>query len=253
MPLQTQSALTLEGIAQCSRYAFGPNRLHYCGPDASSEVAAYIAENQSDQGLSNILQGFQTMYPYLKTIAHQNGIGDPFDPRVVEAYWIGNELLEPIAPKAFYRHLAEDLDLKTKYEPKMFDQLVSKLPQGAKMHHSFHVFNAYKRTGHDAVFHNLESMDSCRVSWGQVTRLEGPKIIMQRKPLVLEGHHLRLGDAEEYALNRRLEEDGTFDEVKSGQWITMHWQQPCEIISDRQTRWLEHFTVKHIALANQTL
>ena len=32
----------------------------------------------------------------IQPAAAANGIGDPFDPRVVEAYWLGNELLERV-------------------------------------------------------------------------------------------------------------------------------------------------------------
>ena len=40
-------------------------------------------------------------------IAGANGIADPLDPRVVEAYWVGNELLDRVAPGALARHVEE--------------------------------------------------------------------------------------------------------------------------------------------------
>ena len=91
------------------------------------------------------MQGFKTLYPYLQEIAHSNGIVDPFDDRVVEAYWVGNALLETIPQQRFYRHLRDTLDLKRKYKTREFDQLIAKLGQGARMHHNVHVLNAYKR------------------------------------------------------------------------------------------------------------
>jgi len=242
-----------DGVARCARYAFGPNRLHLCGPDANKEVFAYLKEGVTDLGLQSILKGFATMFPYLQEIARANRITDPFDDRVVEAYWIGNKLLETIEPKTFFEHLAFGLRLKDRYDRKEFGQLAAKLPKGARMHHSFHVFNAYKRTGHDTRLHTLESMDACRISWGKVTALNGPKIEMQRKPLLLSGHHLALGEAIHFTLMRRLEEDGTFDDLIPGQWVTMHWGMPCEIISNESVKWLEHYTQKHIRLANLTL
>ncbi|MFH0952541.1 MAG: DUF6390 family protein [Patescibacteria group bacterium] len=242
-----------DGVGRCACYAFGPNKLHLCGPDANKEVFAYLKEGASDQGLENILQGFQTLYPYLRQIAQANKIKDPFDDRVVEAYWLGNQLLEQVTTKVFYKHLAEGLHLKDRYNSKSFDQLADKLPQGARMHHSFHVFNAYKRTGHDAKFHDLDSMDACRVSWGKVMKIDGPKIIVKRKPLLLEGHKLYLGNQADHTIMRKLEDDGTMDELKEGEYISLHWGVPCEVIGKENIKWLEYYTEKHIVLANQTL
>ena len=242
-----------DGVSRCARYAFGPNKLHLCGPDANSEVFAYLKEGVSDPGLQNIMKGFNTMYPYLKQIADANNIADPFDVRVVEAYWIGNELLEHVPSQQFSRHLREGLRMRARQGAKPFDQLVDKLRHGARMHHSFHVFNAYKRTGHDAQFHDLDSMDACRVSWGKAIHIEGPKITVMAKPLLLDGHHVKLGEAIERTITRRLEDDGTFDELTSGDWITMHWHVPCEVVTEREVGFLERYTQQSISLANTTL
>ncbi len=250
----TQQKTTLhDGVARCTRYAFGPNKLHLCGPDANAEVLAYIQAGATDPGLSHILQGFATLYPYLKEIAHANHIVDVFDDRVVEAYWLGNELLEAIPAQQFFRHLRDNLDLKRKYGAKEFDELVGKLPKGARMHHSFHVLNAYKRTGHDAKLHTLESMDSCRVSWGSVVAMEGPKITVRRKPLLQQNRKLVLGAEEDTTIMRRLEEDATLDDLAIGDLVSMHWGVICEIIDPKHVQWLQHYTLQSISLSNETL
>ena len=99
------SSAVITSLLRCSRYAFGPNRLHYCGPNASNQVYAYMNENIEDLGLRSILEKFKTLYPYLRHIAQANGIKDPFDPRVVEAYWVGNALLDTVPKKKFYHFL----------------------------------------------------------------------------------------------------------------------------------------------------
>lgn len=242
-----------DGVAQCTRYAFGPNKLRMCGPDANQELSAYLKEDVTDGGLTHILEQFKTLHPYLQSIASVNHIRDPFDARVVEAYWIGNELLEMIPQKSFYTHLTDKLALKKKTSSKDFDELITKLPQGARMHHSFHVFNVYRRTGNLEVLHTVESMDACRISWGRVVRINSPDVILKRKPLLLDGNHLSLGAEEEYKVRRKLEEDDVLDEAKVGDWITFHWHRPCEIVTSKSITWLEYYTLKHIALANQTL
>src|SRR3989338_1618023 len=161
------STRSLGGILRCSRYAFGPNRLHYCGPDKSGEIKDYINDEASDGGLTEILSQFETMYPYLVHIATANHIRDPLNERVVEAYWVGNDLLDKVAKQDFYLHLVDGLQLKKKLG-RNFSIVEEKIGQGAVPHHSFHVLDIWKRTGHVERDHTLESMDACRISWGKV-------------------------------------------------------------------------------------
>lgn len=217
------------------------------------QLGSYIDAHTADPGLSRILEQFQTLHPYLETIAHANHIADPFDVRVVEAYWLGNELLERIPPKTFYAHMVDKLRLKAKTSSKSFEELSTKLPLGARMHHSFHVFNVYKRTGHHEILHTLQSMDTCRISWGKVTHVVGPRITVDRQPLLIDGHRLYLGPAESVNVTRRLDDDWTFENLQIGDYISMHWGMPCEIITPRNVHWLSHYTQKHLALANTTL
>ena len=82
-----------KGISTCARYAFAPNWFHYCGPEKQKDLKAYIQEQRFRSGITDILHHFETLYPYLLLIASENHLNDPFDRRVVEAYWIGNRFL----------------------------------------------------------------------------------------------------------------------------------------------------------------
>ena|SRR3989338_2349055 len=243
---------SVDGVVRCTRYAFGPNRLHLCGPDANKEVLAYLKEGVSDPGLENLLRRFSTLYPYLQQIAQANHIADPFNERVVEAYWIGNELLEKISVQTFYRHLVDTLKLKARGPRMRFNTLEAKLPRGARMHHSWHVLNVYERTGHDRSLHTLESMDACRVSWGRISQIDGPSLTVMRRPLRFEGDKLVLAAEQPFVVTRRLEDD-FMDSPKVGDIVTMHWNIPCEVVSQKNIRWLEYYTLKHMALANATI
>ncbi len=264
----------IDGVSRCARYSFGPNRLHLCGPDANREVLAYLTEGVTDGGLTHLLKKFNTLYPYLESIAHANNINDPFDARVVEAYWLGNKLLDSIQPQLFYRHLTDVLQLKKRLKPREFKFLTDKLsafirvnirdyPRRplARMHHNFHVFNVWQRTGHAETEHTLESMDKCRVSWGKVTLIDGPFITVMRQPLILgsppkkgenqkdsvnlfdEGvWRLTLGSPVPYRITRRLDDDSLMEEVKAGDTISIHWDMPCEILNPQQLQHLMHYT-----------
>lgn len=242
----------MDGILRCSRYAFGPNRLHYCGPDANAEIKAYIDNGAKDPGLQALLRGFETMYPYLKLIADANGLRDPFDERVVEAYWIGNPLLDEVEKKSLYRHL-EEKGVKDRVGIRSFDLVADKIRAGAVPHHSFHVLDIWKRTGNTGTDHTLESMDSCRISWGKVLTVDGPKITIETEPLVLQNGKLALGAPVRRDLRRALEARTDIEQLQPGEWITFHWGVPCEVVTERQVAQLRKYTLMHAAFANLTI
>lgn len=249
----TPSTLNADGLLRCSRYAFGPNRLHYCGPDASQEILSYLHEGASDPGLAEMLKKFGTLFPYLRFIAHANRIADPFDPRVVDAYWIGNTLLDAVDMRAFYRHLDEDLQLKKKIGRAHMERLGEKLKRRALPHHSFHVFNIWKRTGHAEEPHTLESMDACRISWGRVSTVDGPYLSVAVEPLILNGRTLLLGEPVLRTIVRSLTANADIENVHVGDTISLHWGVPCEVLNDRQVARLKRYTARSVGLANQML
>lgn len=199
------------------------------------------------------MKGFKTLYPYLKFIAEANNIRDPFDNKVVEAYWIGNELLETIERKKFYHHLLEDQQIKKLIGSKAFDEVIEKIREGAVPHHSFHVFNIWKRTGHLEREHTLESIDSCRISWGEVKKVDGPSIFVLTEPLVYSEGKILLGAPINKKITRNLESDFDIEQLKIGDIITTHWGVPCEIITAAQALTLKKYTLKHLKLANKTI
>ena len=243
----------MDGVLRCSRYSFGPNRLHYCGPDQNREMLAYLNAGVSDAGLTNILKQFATLYPYLQHIAQANRIADPFDERVVEAYWIGNDLLEHVSRQSFFVHLRDTLRLKDRLGNAEFDRLTEKIRQGALPHHSFHVLDIWLRTGHVERAHTVESMDACRVSWGKVLSVDGPKITVETEPVVLREGKLELGVPVQRTVTRALETAADLEQLQSGNLISIHWGVPCEVITPAQAAALRRYTIRHLRLANLTL
>lgn len=242
----------MDGILRSARYAFGPNRLHYCGPERSREVKDYISEGESDGGLREILSQFETMYPYLRHIAHANRIADPLDERVVEAYWIGNAFLERVDKSEFHRHLAEGLGLKKKFGDKGFSLMEEKVGEGALPHHSFHVLDVWKRDGTGAREFSLEAIDECRVSWGTVVSAVGPVVTVRSEPLVMVEGKLALGVARERRLIRELESEYDIEQLKTGDIVSIHWGIICEALTPRQVADLQKYTLHHLALMNRT-
>ncbi|MEK7537466.1 MAG: DUF6390 family protein [Patescibacteria group bacterium] len=248
-----KSLMAGDGLLRCSRYAFGPNRLHYCGPDANQELWSYIDHEVADPGLEHLLKGFRTMYPYLRLIADANGIRDAFDERVVEAYWIGNRLLDHVQVQKFYTHLRDEQRLGKRMGWEAVNVLGEKIVRGAVPHHSFHVLEVWQRTGHLEQEHTLESMDSCRISWGTVSKVDGPHIDVAAESLILRNGKLALGPVMNKRIVRSLGAEHDIESLQPGQIITIHWGVPCEVITKSQAAELKRRTLSHIRFANETL
>src|SRR5204863_6858356 len=147
--------------------AFMPNRRRYCGSEDNCTLFGYGIEGVVDGGLTPLLRRFTGALPYLQLIARANGIADPFDPRVVEAYWLGNELLDGVEVRQLYDALQERFSKHLQGRTR--DLVLGKAPAGARPHHSFHVLDVHSRVGE--LENSLEAMDACRVSSGRVVRL----------------------------------------------------------------------------------
>lgn len=242
----------MDGVLRCSRYAFGPNRLHFCGPDANKEIWEYVNDGCTDFGLQKLLQGFEVLYPYLVRIAKSNGLTDPFDPRVVDAYWLGNSLLDRVDKQALHDYFVDSLRVRDRVPIKKFRLLEDRIGGGLMPNHNFHIINVPKRMGHLEEWATPEYMDQCRISWGKVKEVSGPHITVVYEPLVEVAGKLTLGESVEKKLIRRLEADYDIEMLKPGEWLTMHWNIPTEVVTEAQVQKLRRYTEKGIALANGT-
>jgi Family of unknown function (DUF6390) len=239
---------SLDGPQVFARYAFMPNRLTYCGGDDNRALFDYCLAGITDPNLRALLQKFSGAMPYLRLIARCNGIADALDARVVEAYWLGNELLQGVEARALYD------SLRTRFARQMptrqLDLVLGKAPAGAHPHHSFHVLDVCPRNGWPLA---LPFMDNCRISWGQVVALNGAALSVEVRPLVVTGHTLALGPAQRRQIDREIDGQGFVGAAQIGDWISIHWGWACQVLTMRQVANLEQWTQHHLRIVNQTL
>ncbi len=246
--------MTASGALLFGRYAFAPNRLGYCGPKDNQALLEYVSTRSADAGLLEIERRFDGAYPYLRLIAEANGIADPFDDRVVEAYWIGNSCLEQVDATSFYESLTARF--KNRMDSRTFSWLTGKLVLGARPHHNFHVFDVYMRTGlmkDNRAKIVVETMDSCRISWGRVVSAEGPELVVERPRLTLVDGKLTLTDPEVMRVTRQVNGLGFADKAHPDSYVSIHWNWTCEVLSPAKRQHLMSVTRKYMNLANQTL
>jgi len=226
-----------------------PNHLGYCGGNENELLLEHAAAGEADRRLAPLLAKFTGAFPYLRTIAVANGIADPFDQRVVEAYWLGNELLGRVEAADLFRSLEERFGRQL--TGRLREEVLRKPPQGAKPHHLFHVLDVYRRLESDEV--GMSAMESCRVSWGQVRAVEGASLLVDRQPLVEREGKLVLGEPRAERVLRSLSGLGFAEEVAVGDWVSLHWGWTCEVLDQRRLSNLRHYSQHHLKLANQTI
>lgn len=240
----------LSGAVLFARYAYPPNELGYCGPPDHRALLEYGSSGVVDAGLAQLARGFEGAWPYLTLIADGNGIGDPLDHRVVEAYWVGNALLDRLDTNLFGNSMHDRFQPRTGLK---WTQLAEAVPAGAVPHHSFHVFGVYPwigllRSGRSGT--PLFVLDRCRIRWGRIEQIQGSEVVVRSRPLTWEHGQLGLGDPRLETATCAADGYAFLLDLKPGDWVSLHWNWVCDRLSQRSLTALRHYTARQFAITN---
>jgi Family of unknown function (DUF6390) len=243
--------VSVAGTALFARYAYPPNELGYCGPDDASVL---LASDQvaAEQRIAEHARQFEGAWSYLEIIAAAADIADPLDARVVEAYWIGNDLLDNVDPDALVAQL----------RGRFGDQAGASWVPG-RPHHGFHVFAVYpwvgflrRGTGNDVA---LSVLEQCRIRWGEVLEIDGDRVLVRARSLMLADGRLELGQPGEqiaaWSVAGRclLPVPDAAAPVSAGDHVAMHWDWVCDVLRPDQIAQLESRTADQLARTNAGL
>jgi Family of unknown function (DUF6390) len=242
------------GPIRFARYAFGPNSLGYCGPDEAGELFAQATLGRDLRKLRDLAGQFEGAYPYLCLIARSCDIRDPLDACVVEAYWLGNPLLQAVRPRAFGE------SLETRFRPRLRDDgwrwLGAKPEAGAVPNHAFHVLDVFPRIGlmrTGEVDRALDVMDSCRIRWGRILERDGDSFVVSAVPLEMVDGRLRLGAPRVEWIRGWLDGSGFVEDARPGDVVSIHWDWACERLDAARLAAIRASTAAELRLANQTI
>jgi hypothetical protein len=238
-----------------ARYAFGPNRLGYCGPAAVAELFELgTAAVPDERGLRELARGFDGAWPYLELIAASNGIQDPLNRRVVEAYWLGNELLEAVRPDAFADSLV------TRFRPRLrpdgWRWLATKPAAGAVPVHAFHVLDVFPRVGllrSGAADRIVDTIDACRIRWGRVLERDRESLVVNTVPLHVANGRLAFGAARPERVEAWRDGSSFVNDVAVGDVVSVHWSFACDRLGAHELDGLIRWTSRELAIANATI
>ena len=232
---------SLEGLIRACKYSFAPNSLGYCGAKNFSALFERFIKEPSKQAAYEVkeaLCSFAGLHSYLSLIAEHNSLNE-FDESVIEAYWLGNSLLENVPVKAV-RELIEKTFVTLPL--RIRQQKASFLKQHIYVQHSFHVLFVQFLTPKLAPL--VPNLDKCIIKWANVLEVKGNKLKVKSIALIHENNELKLKEKLFSVKNRFIEEP------KKGMLISTHWDNAVEEISEEQQKNLKKCLLANIELAN---
>jgi len=99
------------GLLFFAKYAYPTTLKSNCGPANPEILRKFIQTSRAPKNIRQILMNFPNATKNLRLIARTNGIKDVFDYSVVEAYWVGNKLLNKFPTQTAPFHLSQLLKL----------------------------------------------------------------------------------------------------------------------------------------------
>ena len=217
------------GAVRFAQYAYPPNELGYCGPPGARVMLAPEAVDE----IGRRARLFDGAWAYLELIAAVTGSDDPLSAEVVDAYWLGSDLLAAVQPKEVVAHL----------EDRFRGQLGGSWRDAAERavpHHSFQVFEVYpwarllldgKPPGPA-----VQVLDRCRIRVGEVVGVDDEEVDVVSRPLHWDGHRLAEGDAVAERARWSVGGQSLIETPVVGSTVALHWDWVCDEITPAQGR-----------------
>lgn len=220
-----------------ARYAYPPNELGYCGPAGAAELLRADAPAE----IARRARRFDGAWTYLEFLAAAAGIDDPLDRSVVEAYWLGNDLLDRVCSP----------DLLDRLRDRFAGQAGGTWRTAANRaipHHSFHVFEVYPwaaMLGAQATPVALSVLDRCRIRTGVVLSVDGEQAAVRCHRLSYTPASsgaagvLAPGPAVPEVVSWAAGGRSLLDRPSPGDLVALHWDWICEVLTPAQAARLE--------------
>ena len=237
------------GLRLFSRFAFPPNSLGYCGPEDPGLLNELMKADPviARDEMIHVAQAFAGAWPYLSLIASRAG-RTPLDSDVVEAYWIGNPLLDQVDIGDWGGSVNERFAYRAGSGVAVLDEAID---GGGRPTHAFHVFCVYPWVGmlrDGAADPALHVLERCRVRWGRVVGIENDNALVETRPLAWDGRLLDLGPTITEQVKVSIDHEL---QVSPGDTVAMHWDYITARLTRGQVRRLTSEHARHLRLANR--
>ncbi|WP_275410436.1 DUF6390 family protein, partial [Asanoa siamensis] len=233
--------MSASGALMFARYAYPPNALGYCGP-AGAEA---MLRGDATADIARRARRFEGAWSYLEFLAGQAGIADPLDERVVEAYWVGGDLLAGVSSAA----LVSFLDTRFVGQSGGTWRAAG---DRALPHHTFQVFEVYPwagllaQTGHAQA---LSVLDQCRIRTGVVVAVSGETATVESRPLVAAPVGVAPGVPRRETVRWSVEGWSLLPGLAAGDRVALHWNWVCDTLTDDQADRIETLEARYHCVA----
>ncbi len=224
--------MSAAGALRFARYAYPPNELGYCGPEGAEAmlVPGAVAD------IERRARQFEGAWVYLQFLAEVLGTDDPLAAEVVEAYWVGNDLLDRVDPAALVERL----------ETAFAGQLGGTWQESGRRalaHHSFQVFEVYPwaemlRKGMPSG-PAVSVLDRCRVRSGVVQAVDGEQVTVISSVLNWDGAALTPAVPRLERARWAVDGQSLSPAPEPGDLVALHWDWVCEGITPDQAARVE--------------
>jgi len=235
----------LEALKRACRYAFITNKKEYCGAqDAFKSFQAFL-EKPSEQNANTVrslFPSFEGLYAYLTLIAHSNG-RDPLDSEVIEAYWIGNALLDAISLSQLQRMIRDQLGAPRLLPKRVAEEKASKLKESLFPNHAFHVLYINFMTSKVAPIQ--AHLNNCLIHAGRVESIHDENLTVKGTWLSVNERGFSIGE-----MVREVQQ-GRLPNPREGDWISIHWNEAVETLSFEEVKRLQYYTDENMQRINR--
>jgi len=219
--------VSADGALRFARYAYPPNELGYCGPEGAHEmlVPGAVAE------IERRARQFDGAWTYLEFLAGVLGVDDPLSEPLVEAYWIGSDLLDAVDPAVFVEHLAVAFDGQV-------GGTWRESAARARAHHSYQVFEVYPWAA--MLLRGLPPgpavsvLDRCRIRSGVVSEVDGEWVVVMSSLLTWDGGSLTPSSPQVERARWSVDGRSLLSPPAVGDTVALHWDWVCEVLTTDQ-------------------
>ncbi|MFH1785910.1 MAG: DUF6390 family protein [Candidatus Micrarchaeota archaeon] len=215
-------------------YGFPPNSYGYCGSSSFTKNLKEALVSKKTKKIEIELKKFQAQYKYLDFIGRENNLA-PFDPKVVDAFWIGNSLLEEIPHKSLQKFIENDLFPRNSIRGK---KLAKYLPENLVPHHSFNVL--YVNFVTNRVERSINNFDLCCVTAGKIKSLNPTHAIVDRFSIDFNGEFIFGKKIEKVDIIRNQVK--LVKNLKKNDIVALHWGMVVGKLNAKQLTKLKKYT-----------
>jgi len=238
--LQKQNELS--ALAFACKYSLITNRLDYCGKKNSFESFGFFLANPSEEKapeIKSLLDSFYSEKSYSESIASVHNL-ERFDFSVLEAYWLGNNLLEKGSHREIQKTILGFQNFGLPRE--IAEQKAVSLPENCVPHHSLHVLHVNFIT--PKLKPLVKNLSDCLIQWGEVKGAEKEKIKVKGIELKSLNNRLVLQE------KSKLIENPFSLLPEKGDFVSCHWNNAIEILSEEQLESLKKYTLRNLEAVN---